>query len=456
MDDIDVNDAEAVKASLLENLRRATEFIQRIANGDYSVRWEGMDDRNREQNKENIAGELIKMRKQMREVKEQDRIRIWSTEGLSKFGEIIRNHQNNFDALADNLISNAVKYVEAKVGGLYILEEEEGNSHLALRACYAFERKKFITKRIDIGEGLVGQTYLEGKTVHLNEVPNEYITITSGLGETTPRSLLVIPLKVNERIEGVLELASLKEFQPFEIEFFEKLAEALAASIVTVRTAEKTKILLATSQEQSEEMRAQEEEMRQNMEEIEATQEQMQRQMTELNTLKNSMEHEKQLFSALMDNIPDAIYFKDLESKFIRVSKYLAKHFNATESELIGKSDFDFQDESHAREAFEDEQRIMKTREPKIDFVEREVGIDGVEHFVSTTKMPLMDIRGAVTGTFGISRDVSKLKRLEIEIINKDKKLKEEEKEYQDRIRMLERKISLKEEEILELKKASK
>lgn len=453
MEDIDVNNEIAVKASLLDNLRRATDFIQRIANGDYSVKWEGMDERNREENKENIAGELIKMREQMREVKEQDRIRIWSTEGLSKFGEIIRNNQNNFDELSDNLISNAVKYADAKVGGLYIVEEEEGTEYLALRACYAYERKKYITKRIEIGEGLVGQTYLEGKTIHLREVPDSYITITSGLGETTPRSLLVIPLKVNERIEGVLELASLNEFQTYEVEFFEKLGEALAASIVTVRTAEKTKILLSTSQEQSEEMRAQEEEMRQNMEEIEATQEQMHRQVTELNELKNKMEHEKELFSALMDNIPDAIYFKDLESKFIRVSKYLAKHFKATEEELIGKSDFDFQDESHAREAFEDEQKIMRTREPKIDFVEREVSNDGVDHYVSTTKMPLMDAKGMVIGTFGISRDVSKLKRLEVEILNKDKKLKEEEKEYEDRIKLLERKISMKEEEIQEMKK---
>lgn len=456
MEDVDLHNAEAVKASLLENLRRATEFIQRIANGDYSVRWEGMNDKNREQNNANIAGELIKMREQMREVKEQDRIRIWSTEGLSKFGEIIRNNQNNFDALSDNIISNAVKYVEAKVGGLYILEEEEdGDKHLALRACYAFERKKYITKRIEIGEGLVGQTYLEGKTIHLREVPTEYITITSGLGETNPKSLLLIPLRVNERVEGVLELASLKEFQDYEVAFFEKLAETLAASIVSVRTGEKTKVLLAVSQEQSEEMRAQEEEMRQNMEELEATQEQMQRQMTEVNDIKNLMEREKQLFSALMDNIPDAIYFKDLESKFIRVSKYLADHFKSTETDLIGKSDFDFQDDSHAREAFEDEQKIMETRVPKVDFVEKEVTHDGQEHYVSTTKMPLLDAHGSVVGTFGISRDVSKLKRLEIEVVNTEKRLKEEETDFQERIKLLERKIYMKDEEIQELRKGS-
>src|SRR5690606_39962283 len=95
---------------------------------------------------------------------------------------------------------------------------------------------------------------------------------------------------------------------------------------------------------------------------------------------------EKYLFSALMDNIPEAIYFKDRESRFIRVSKYLATHFGKDPADLIGKSDFDFQDEVHAREALEDEQTIMRTRMPKVDYVEREVLKDGSEHYVSTTK----------------------------------------------------------------------
>lgn len=451
---VDEKNEEAIKKDLLENLRRATEFIQRIAAGDYSALWDGMDDTNRELNTNNIAGELIKMREQMKQVKEEDRIRIWSTEGLSKFGDIIRTHQNNFSELSDNLISNVVKYVGAKVGGLYILEEDEdGERYLLLRACYAYERKKYVSKRLEIGEGLVGQTFIEGKTIYLEDVPDDYLVITSGLGEVAPKSLLIVPLKVNDKIEGVLELASLKPFASYEIDFFEKLGETLAASIVSVRSGEKTQKLLVVSQEQTEEMRAQEEEMRQNMEELEATQEQMNRQMSELSSLKNEMEREEELFRALMDHVPDAIYFKDKESKFLRVSKYLADHFKANVNDLIGKSDFDFQDAVHAKDAFDDEQNIMNTRTPKIDFVEREVKPDGSEHFVSTTKMPLLNTKGDVIGTFGISRDVSKLKRLEIEITNKDKKLREEEAAYHERIRLLEMQMSAKDEEIQELKK---
>jgi len=116
-----------------------------------------------------------------------------------------------------------------------------------------------------------------------------------------------------------------------------------------------------------------------------------------------------------MDNMPDSIYFKDKESKLIRVSKFMADRFSATVNELIGKSDFDFQDQIHAQKAYDDEQDIQKTKKPKIDYIEKENRKDGSEQWVSTTKMPLINARGEMVGTFGMSRDVTKVKMLEQE-----------------------------------------
>ncbi len=431
---------EEVKARLIANLKQVREFIKAISSGNHAITWDGMNDENKEANQETIAGALLHMRDQMQRVKEEDQVRIWTTEGLSKFGEIIRKYQDNFDKLSENLISNVVNYVGAKVGGLFIVEEDEKNNskYLQLRASYAYDRKKFISKRIEIGEGIVGQCYLEAQTVYMAKVPNNYLSITSGLGGANPSSLLVIPLRTNDKIEGVLELASLKPFKPHEIEFLEKLGELLASSIITVRTGEKTSHLLQISQEQAEEMRAQEEEMRQNMEELEATQEQMNRTVSELAALKSNLEKEKYLLDSLMDNIPDAIYFKDRTSKFIRVSKYLASHFSGNVEELIGKSDFDFQDKSRAQQAYDDEMRIMASRKPKIDYIEKEIMTDGSEHWVSTTKMPLINSKGEVVGTFGISRDVTRLKKLENEVISKDKSLSAEKRQYEEKIKLLE------------------
>jgi methyl-accepting chemotaxis protein len=442
-ENVDYTDEKEIKSRLIKNLTKVSEFIKAISSGNYGITWEGMTEENKEANKETIAGHLLHMRDQMQLVKEQDQIRMWTTEGLSKFGEIIRKYQDNFDKLSENLISNVVNYVGAKVGGLFIVNENETTNEksLTLRACYAYDRKKYLDKVVTIGEGIVGQCYVEGQTIYMTKIPNHYLAITSGLGGTNPSSLLVIPLKTNDKIEGVLELASFKPFKPHEIQFLEKLGELLASSIATVRTGEKTTHLLAISQEQTEEMRAQEEEMRQNMEELEATQEQMQRTVGELATLKESLEKEKYLLDSLMDNIPDAIYFKDRMSRFIRVSKYLASHFSGNVDALIGKSDFDFQDRSRAQQAFDDEKNIMETRKPKIDYIEKEVMTDGSEHWVSTTKMPLINARGEVVGTFGISRDVTKLKKLEIAVEGKDKNLAEEKKQYEEQIKSLETKV---------------
>ena len=109
------------------------------------------------------------------------------------------------------------------------------------------------------------------------EVPENYVTITSGLGGASPSALLLVPLKNNDKIFGVLELATFSKYEAHEIELVEKLTESIASTISAVRVSESTRILLERTQQQAEEMRAQEEEMRQNMEELEATQEEMRR-----------------------------------------------------------------------------------------------------------------------------------------------------------------------------------
>jgi GAF domain-containing protein len=103
------------------------------------------------------------------------------------------------------------------------------------------------------------------------------VRITSGLGEATPTSLLIVPLLNNGAVEGLLELASFHPFLDFEIAFIRKLAENMASAIATLKVNEKTRRLLEQSQQQAEELRAQEEEIRQNMEEMSATHEEIQR-----------------------------------------------------------------------------------------------------------------------------------------------------------------------------------
>ncbi len=121
---------------------------------------------------------------------------------------------------------------------------------------------------------------------------------------------------------------------------------------------------------------------------------------------------ERDLFHTLMDNIPDRIFFKDDQSHFMRVNRALAERFGLHHPrEAMGKSDFDYFTAEHAKPAFEDELKIMRSGEPILGQVERETLPNGVTNWVLTSKMPLRDKSGRLVGTFGISRDITDLKR---------------------------------------------
>ncbi len=127
------------------------------------------------------------------------------------------------------------------------------------------------------GEGLVGQCYLEKDIIYLTEIPENYIRIKSGLGDANPRTIVITPIKRDNDLEGVMELASFNKLEAYEVDFLKEAGESIAVALNTAKVNDRTKILYEESQQQAEEMRAQEEEMRQNMEELSATQEEMNR-----------------------------------------------------------------------------------------------------------------------------------------------------------------------------------
>ena len=146
---------------------------------------------------------------------------------------------------------------------------------------YAYNRKKYRQGIIHKGEGLVGQCWVEGETIFMTKVPDNYIRIESGLGDALPTCVLLVPLKVDDKVMGVLELASFQVFAPHQIELVEKLAESIASTVSTVRVNQVTASLLEEQSELMQNLRAQEEELRQNQEELMTTQEEMTRRLEE-------------------------------------------------------------------------------------------------------------------------------------------------------------------------------
>jgi len=139
--------------------------------------------------------------------------------------------------------------------------------------------------------------------------------------------------------------------------------------------------------------------------------------VTQQRETETALAHERDLLRTLLDSIPDRIYFKDRDSRFLMISRALAKDFGLDDpGEAVGKNDADFFSEEHARLALEDEQAILETGQAIIGKTEKETWSDGRQGWVLTTKMPMRNSTGEIVGTFGISKDITALKKAEAEL----------------------------------------
>ncbi|MCK5703117.1 MAG: GAF domain-containing protein, partial [Cyclobacteriaceae bacterium] len=251
------------------------EFIEKIGRGnlELEIEVEGDDDM--------LGKSLHQLKDELKKVSHEEQKRNWANEGLTKFNDIIYAHNNDVNALAQVLISELVKYVSANQGAIFRIVEEEDEQMLELISTYAWDRKKFVEKKLDLKTNLIGQAVLEREHMHIKNVPEEFVNITSGLGEATPRSIIILPLIFNDVCCGAIELASFKEFDENKISFLIRLSENIASAILNITGNTETKKLLEESQSLTEQLRAQEEELRQNEEELEAAQESLSRKLEE-------------------------------------------------------------------------------------------------------------------------------------------------------------------------------
>ncbi|MCU0444975.1 MAG: GAF domain-containing protein [Microscillaceae bacterium] len=240
-----------------------------------------------------LSQSLGKMLDKVRQVNQMSQERTWEIEGFAKFTELLRANSQDLKQLSSHLINELVNYLSAIQGGIFVVNEAEKTPSLQLIACYAYQRKKFIQKNIPIhdefAEDLLVQVFRERKPIYLNNIPQDYLKITSGLGGANPKHLFILPLTSQDRVVGVMELASFVELMPYQIRFLEKLSETIGSTIASVQANETTRVLLQETQIQAEKLRAQEEEIRQNNEELIATQEEMLRRSIELDGQLNAI-----------------------------------------------------------------------------------------------------------------------------------------------------------------------
>lgn len=310
-------------------LRRNKEmlgFVSGLRSGDEPAYTPEVDDE--------LGGALLalqkdigKRREEDNRRREEDARRSWVAEGLAKFAEILREESGSLEDLGYAIVSHLVKYVEANQCGFYITEEDaSGEKYFRLLACYAYDRRKFVNRRIEWGDGLVGACAQEGATTHLNQVPDGYLEITSGLGKATAQNLLLVPIKLEQANFGVLEIASFKPFAHHVVDFIERVAGSIASTLSNKRINIQTAQLLAESQQQAKTLVAQEEQMRNNMEELQKAQEEAARANETFMSFANSVNHT--LIRAEYDINGTLLY---ANQKFVQKLEY------ESEEEVLGR-----------------------------------------------------------------------------------------------------------------------
>ncbi len=316
-----------------QNINQVSSFAEQIGNGRYDIEFEVSDD------SDTLGKTLQNLRNKLYENNQKESLQNWEMVGKDKVGQILRLH-NDVNKLTFSVLETLINYIDVVQGVFYIYDDD--TDKLKISASYAFNRKKYLQQEISIGEGLVGQAAIEKDIVHRTEIPEYYLSITSGiLGEKKPDSLLIVPLFMEEKLQGAFEFASLKQFRHHEIEFVKGIAEIVARTIYNLKITEKTERLLRESQEMTQELKENEEELKQNAEEMRLTQEELEKTNTHLEEKVLEVNQSQKRLYSLLENASELITIYDANKKLKYVSPSVTNILGYTDEELIAGKDFE-------------------------------------------------------------------------------------------------------------------
>ena len=287
-----------------------------------------------------LGRSLLIMRNNLAEANKKEAELNWIAQGKDKISNILRLH-NNIDTLAYETLVALINYTKTIQGAFYVYNEDI--KKIVNVATYAYNRKKYVNQEYSIGDGLIGQAAYEMDYIYRKEIPEDYITITSGiLGDKKPSTILIVPMISDEKLQGVLEFASIEnEISDLTIKFVRELSIIIAQTIFNLKVNAKTEKLLKEARIMTEELKENEEELRQNAEEMRATQEELQKTNKHLEQQIKEVENaQKRLFS-LLENASEVISIYD-EHGIVKYESPSVKYILGYNPEdVTGKNAFD-------------------------------------------------------------------------------------------------------------------
>jgi PAS domain S-box-containing protein len=320
------------KLSITEqNTNQIAQFAEQITTGNYDVEFEISDEANA------LADTLQNLKVKLKENNAKESLLNWEMIGKDKINQILRMH-TDLNVLSNEVLEALIHYLGIMQGVFYIFDEEAGK--LKISASYAYNRRKLLQDEIAIGEGLVGQAAIERDIIYRTEIPDDYISISSGLiGDKKPLSLLIVPMFSQEKLQGAFEFASVKEFKTHEIDFIKAIAEIAARTVFNLKITEKTEKLLYEAQTMTEELRQNEEQLRQNAEEMIVTQEELEKTNAHLEEkIQEVNQSQKRLYS-LLENASELISIYDQNKRLKYISPSVRNILGYSEEEMFTDKD---------------------------------------------------------------------------------------------------------------------
>jgi PAS domain S-box-containing protein len=395
--------------NLVQALRRTADFAHSIGAGDYKADFQPLSD------KDILGTSLINMRNNIQESEKKDKERNWIVTGLAQIGEILRSH-DNLEQLGDEIIAYVTNKINAIQGAFYVVnDDDEDNVFIEMKASYAYGKKKFLNGTYKFAQGLIGQAAIEQTTLLRTEIPNDYVTLTSGLlGEQKPKCILIVPLITDEKVFGSLEFAGLEKFSDSQVKFIQELSLTIARTIFNIKVNERTKRLLAESQTMSNELQQQQEILRQNAEEMESTQEELKRTNHRLEEQIEEVNRTQKRMQLLLENASEVITIYEKDGIVRYISPSVKTILGYAQDEMMGIKDIKYvhpDGVEAVNQMFKD--LLAKPSEPvTIQYVY--IRKDGQPIWLEATgNNQLSD--SAIQGIIVNSRDITERRRAELE-----------------------------------------
>jgi PAS domain S-box-containing protein len=390
-----------------EDINRNATFAKEIGEGNYKAELAITDEND-------ILGKsLLVMRDNLLDNNKKEEEESWIAKGKDIISNILRIH-NNIDVLAYEVVVNLIEYIGAIQGAFYLFDEEDET--LTNLATYAYNRKKYLKQEFKIGQGLIGQCAFEKDIIYRTEIPEDYVTVSSGiLGDKKPSSLLIVPLIADEKLQGVIEFATLQDkIPPLTVQFLKELGEIIARTMFNLRVNQKTERLLAEAQQMTEELRENEEQLRQSAEEMRATHEELEKSNTALETKVQEVENAQKRQHSLLENASEIISIYDEKLKLVYISPSVTGILGYTTEEMMRGKDMDRltrKGENSLRNMF---QQLLDNPTESYTIEYTYMIKDGKKIYMESTGRNLLN-NPAIKGIILNSRDITERKRAEKE-----------------------------------------